>query len=156
MGDTYVSIEQYNGSAERHLGRQEPAGRPLRRWRRRRLPLWRHQGDWLQGGRGADYINGGAGFDMVSYADAAYGITAEMYFDGEASAPPKARSWPASGAPTRSSASRMSRAPHFGDYLIGDERANTFWGLGGADRFEGDSGSTPAGLLGRHVRRQRQ
>ena len=86
VGDTYVSIEQYNGSAYSDTmvasnlqGARFAGGDGVD------YLYGGNQGDWLQGGRGADYINGGAGSDTVSYADAAYGITAEMYFDGEAS-----------------------------------------------------------------------
>ena len=95
---------------------------------------------------GADYINGGAGSDTVSYADAAYGITAEMYFDGEAShgyteGKITAGEW---GIDTLVSIENVEGSA-FGDYLIGDERANTFWGLGGDDTIVGDREGGPQG-----------
>ena len=106
--------------------------------------------------RARDYINGGAGNDTVSYADAAYGITAEMYFDGDDARPTEGKitagEW---GVDTLVSIEKVEGS-QFGDYLIGDERANTFWGLGGDDIIVGDARGRPAGLSRHHVRRRRQ
>ena len=147
VGDTYVSIEQYNGSAYSDTmvasnlqGARFAGGDGVD------YLYGGNQGDWLQGGRGADYINGGAGSDTVSYADAAYGITAEMYFDGEAShgyteGKITAGEW---GTDTLVSIENVEGSA-FGDYLIGDERANTFWGLGGDDTLVGDREGGPQG-----------
>jgi Ca2+-binding RTX toxin-like protein len=147
VGDTYVSIEQYNGSAYTDTmvasnlqGARFAGGDGVD------YLYGGNQGDWLQGGKGADYINGGAGFDTVSYADAAYGITAEMYFDGDAShgrteGKITAGEW---GTDTLVSIESVEGS-QFGDYLIGDERANTFWGLGGDDTIVGDQESGPQG-----------
>jgi serralysin len=147
VGDTYVSIEQYNGSAEGDTmvasnlqGARFAGGDGVD------YLYGGNQGDWLQGGKGADYINGGAGADTVSYADAAYGITAEMYFDGDTTlgrteGKITAGEW---GVDTLVGIEKVEGS-EFGDYLIGDERANTFWGLGGDDTIIGDQESGPQG-----------
>lgn len=146
-GDTYVSIEQFNGSAESDTmvasnlqGARFAGGDGVD------YLYGGDQGDWLQGGKGADYINGGAGFDTVSYADTAYGITAETYFDGDAShgrteGKITAGEW---GVDTLVNIEGVEGS-NFGDYLIGDERANTFWGLDGDDTIVGDQESGPQG-----------
>ncbi|MBX9775705.1 MAG: cadherin domain-containing protein [Xanthobacteraceae bacterium] len=145
VGDTYVSIEQFNGSAQSDTmvasnlqGARFAGGDGVD------YLYGGSQGDWLQGGRGADYINGGAGSDTVSYADAAYGVTAEMYFDGETTLGQTegkitAGEW---GTDTLVSIENVEGSA-FGDYLIGDERANTFWGLGGDDIIVGDREGGP-------------
>jgi serralysin len=147
IGDTYVSIEQFNGSAESDTmvasnlqGARFAGGDGVD------YLYGGDQGDWLQGGKGADYINGGAGSDTVSYADASYGITAEMYFDGDTTlghteGKITAGEW---GVDTLVSIENVEGS-QFGDYLIGDERANTFWGLGGDDTIVGDREGGPQG-----------
>ncbi|MEB3335062.1 MAG: M10 family metallopeptidase C-terminal domain-containing protein [Cyanobacteriota bacterium] len=139
LGDTFASIEQFNGSAQRDYF------------------YGGNFADKFQGGADADYINGGGGSDTASYADRTSGITADMTFnnlaagdenrspneiagrsDGKVS--PADSAW----ADTLISIENIE-GTNFDDILLGDERNNTFWGLGGNDRIEGDALSTPQG-----------
>lgn len=145
VGDTYVDIEQYNGSPDSDT------------FVANNLQVARFasgdgvdflyggdQEDWLQGGRGEDYISGGNGFDTVSYADAPGPIIADMPFRGDTSFGPTegkitAGEW---GTDTLVSMEDVEGSA-FSDNLIGDGRSNKLSGLGGDDRIEGDGGSTP-------------
>jgi serralysin len=147
IGDNYGSIEQYNGSsypdtlvASNSQGARFAGGDGVD------YLYGLDREDWLQGGKGADYISGGNGFDMVSYADAPYGITAEMYFDadtalGHSEGKITAGEW---GLDTLVSIEDVEGSA-YGDVLLGDESSNKLSGLGGDDRIEGDGGTTPQG-----------
>ena len=147
VGDTYVSIEQYNGSpdsdtfvANNSQGARFAGGDGVD------YLYGLDQEDWFQGGKGADYISGGNGFDTVSYADAPNAIIAEMYTDGDTTlghteGKITAGEW---GLDTLVSIEDVEGSA-FGDTLLGDERSNKLSGLGGDDRIEGDGGNTPQG-----------
>ena len=148
--DTFISIEQFNGSAERDFF------------------YGGNFNDRFQGRGEGDYMNGGAGNDMASYAERASGITADMTFNnmepGDEARHPNEIAGRTDGKVSPHEGTWIDtlisieniEGTNFDDVFLGDERANTFWGLPGADRFEGDFGQHAAGLLGRHARRQRQ
>lgn len=139
LEDTFVSIERFRGSAARDIF-YGGAG-----------------SDWFQGRGEGDYVNGGGGNDVVSFADRTSGITADMTFNNfapgdEARSPNElagktdGKVLPADGTWIDTLISVESiEGTAFNDVFLGDERENTFYGLDGDDRFEGDSGATPQG-----------
>ncbi|MCW5738121.1 MAG: M10 family metallopeptidase C-terminal domain-containing protein [Enhydrobacter sp.] len=139
QADTFVSIEGFAGGAARDIFYGNGFN------------------NWFQGGAEGDYLNGGGGSDTASYADRTSGITADMTFnnmaagdefrhpdeivgrtDGKVSPPDG--TW----VDTLISMENIE-GTNFNDRFLGDERANTFWGLAGNDTFEGDAGATPQG-----------
>jgi len=140
VGDTYVSIEQFNGSPESDaMVASNLEGARFAGANGTDYLYGGDQGDWLQGGQGTDYLSGGAGNDTVSYADAPNGITVEMYFQagtslGDTDGKIIAGDW---GLDTLVSIESVEGTAYH-DYMLGDERANTFDGLGGDDYLQGD------------------
>ncbi|MDX2155021.1 MAG: M10 family metallopeptidase C-terminal domain-containing protein [Hyphomicrobiaceae bacterium] len=145
IGDTYVSIEEFRGSAENDifvasnfLGARFSGGAGVDQ-------LWGgDQGDWLQGGTDnggtdRDYLNGGGGNDTASYADLNTRIDVQLHFtDGVTDGKVLANGVIAD---TLVSIENIE-GTNFDDTFEGDERASRFWGLGGNDRMEGDGQGT--------------
>ena len=139
LEDTFISIEQFSGSAERDFF------------------YGSNFNDWFQGRGEGDYMNGGGGNDTASYAERTSGITVDMTFNnmaaGDEARHPNEIAGRTDGKVSPHEGTWIDtlismeniEGTNFDDVFLGDERANTFWGLGGADRFEGDSGSTPQG-----------
>lgn len=139
-GDTYASIEQFNGSPDpdtmiasllqdvRFAGGDGAD-----------VLIGGDQSDWLQGGRGGDYLDGGDGFsDTASYADATRAITVDMGFtDGTTDGKVVAGDW---GFDTLVSIESVE-GTGFSDYMVGDERDNQFFGLGDNDYLQGGTGN---------------
>jgi len=137
--DTFISIEGFAGGAERDFF----YGNDLN--------------NWFQGGGEGDYLNGGGGLDTASYADRTSGITVQMSFNNmeagdefrhpnEIAGRTDGKVSPPDGTWVDTLISMENiEGTNFGDLFLGDERANTFWGLGGNDRFEGDADGTPQG-----------
>ncbi|MGO4833223.1 calcium-binding protein, partial [Rhizobiaceae sp. 2RAB30] len=146
-GDTFVNIEQFNGSsaADTFVASDSFAARFVGGDGVDYF-YGGSRDDWIQGGKGGDYVSGGGGSDTISYADAPNGITAEMYFDadttlGRTEGKVTAGEW---GLDTLVSVENVEGS-NFADRLYGDERSNTLSGLGGDDYIEGDGGGTPQG-----------
>jgi Ca2+-binding RTX toxin-like protein len=137
--DTFISIEQFNGSPERDVF------------------YGGNLNDKFQGGAEGDYINGGGGSDTASYADRTSGITAQMSFNnlaaGDELRSPNEIAGRTDGKVSPADSTWVDtlisieniEGTNFDDILLGDERANTLWGLDGNDRIEGDDSSTPQG-----------
>jgi serralysin len=138
-GDTFSSIEQFNGSPENDV--MNPIGNVAAYFAGgdgADTLYGANFDDWLQGGKGGDYMHGDFGSDTASYADAPAGITAELYFsDGTTDGKVTAGDW---GFDTLISIENIE-GTNFFDILYGDERANKLWGLGGDDELAGDKGS---------------
>lgn len=134
-GDTYISIERFNGSsaadtmvASNNL-RAEFAGGDGND-----ALYGGNQNDWLQGGKGEDILAGGNGHDIVSYADAPHYITAELYMkDATHDGKITAGEW---GFDTLVDIEGVEGSA-YDDTLLGDDEGNTFLGGAGNDRLEG-------------------
>ncbi len=87
--------------------------------------------DTLLGGSGGDLLNGGAGTDTASYADSAFGVTANL-------ASPWLNAGDARGD-TYASIENLTGSSA-ADVLTGDKFANTLQGLSGDDRLYGNGG----------------
>ena len=122
--DTFISIEQFNGSAEADtFVASNAAGSHFVGGDGADTFYGGTQDDWFQGGKGRDYMDGGNGGDWVSYADAPNAITAEMYFtDGTTDGKITAGEW---GLDTLINIENIE-GTEFADYLLGDERSNSF------------------------------
>ncbi|MDB5507528.1 MAG: Serralysin [Devosia sp.] len=145
-GDTFVNIQQFNtgAGADTVTGYLNSANRIATGDGDDTL-YGGNSGDWLQGGKGADYINGGDGSDTVSYLDSTTAITVQMEFtDGNGSSGKVlAGEW---GYDTLISIENVE-GTNYNDRMEGDEGSNTFWGMGGDDRMQGDSDAGPQGSV---------
>ena len=120
-GDTYISIEDLRGSAwdDQLFGDDNLVG----------------IASYLEGGEGADYLDGRLGPDFASYRSAAVGLTASLANSaintGEAA------------GDIYVSIENLEGGAH-DDTLIGDNFNNFLHGGGGADTLEGGAGSDTA------------
>ena len=113
VGDTYVSIERLVGSAFNDSLRGD------------------NNNNFLEGGVGADVLNGRGGFDVASYIFATSGVTASL-------ASPAANTGEAAGDTYTSIEGLAGSA--FADTLIGDGNGNSLRGNDGADVLNGGGG----------------
>jgi Ca2+-binding RTX toxin-like protein len=98
--------------------------------------------DWLTVGRGTERVDGGAGFDMVSFVDLAQRVVVRL---SEGSAKSGGATVDLSGI------ERVTGSVH-GDLIEGDAGANTLRGLGGYDWFNAsDGGDAYEGGTGRDM-----
>lgn len=88
-------------------------------------------GGWFRGRAGNDTIQGGAGFDVASYASAAAAVLADLLLglaeDGD-------------GGTDELSGIDFLAGSRFADTLIGDDDGNWFFGNAGADSIRGGLG----------------
>ncbi|WP_395714266.1 Calx-beta domain-containing protein [Reyranella sp.] len=112
-GDTYVSIEGLVGSTFDDSLTGDS------------------QGNWLGGGKGADRLDGGIGFDFASYFNSSAAVIASL-------ANPSVNSGDAAGD-TYVAIEGLSGSA-FDDVLTGDANTNTLVGQGGADYLDGGNG----------------
>ncbi len=97
--------------------------------------------DILNGGAGNDHMDGGAGIDLVSYGDAAAGVTVNL---GLATA----QNTGGSGTDTLLNFENLTGS-NFNDKLTGNAGANRLNGLGGNDTLNGAAGiDTLSGAAG--------
>jgi Ca2+-binding RTX toxin-like protein len=85
--------------------------------------------DVLRGGPGRDIADGGSGVDTASYREANAGVTV-LLGEGRAAG---------QGVDRLRRIERVRGSGHH-DVLVGDEAANSIWGLGGADEVVGMGG----------------
>ena len=91
--------------------------------------------DLILGGEGPDWLDGGSGLDMVSYADAAAGVTVGLLTGGEGDT---------------LAGFESLRGSNFADRLTGSAEANRIEGLAGDDTLDGVAGDdTLLGAAGR-------
>lgn len=96
--------------------------------------------DTLQGGNGVDHHDGGLGFDMVSYADAAQGVTVDLAFDRGDGSFGKATFGGVDSGDTFLSIEDIEGTNH-GDQLFGWSGLSTkILGGGGNDLIDGRGG----------------
>ncbi len=124
LEDTFISIERFRGSAERDFF------------------YGSNFNDWFQGRGEGDYMNGGGGNDTASYAERTSGITADMTFNnmaaGDEARHPNEIAGRTDGKVSPHEGTWIDtlismeniEGTNFDDVFLGDERANTFWGLG--------------------------
>ena len=153
--DTFISIEQFNGSAEADTMVASNAA-----------------GARFAGGDGVDTSTAATGTTgsraarapttstaataatWCPYADAPHAITVDMYFDATAHTDGKiiAGEW---GMDTLVSIENVEGTA-FADYMIGDERSNKLLGARRRRPHAGRRRRRPAGIRRHHVRRHRQ
>src|SRR6185369_16387800 len=85
------------------------------------------------GGNGDDILDGGAGIDTASYADAASGVTVSL-------AEHDAQDTGGAGSDTLINIENLTGSA-FDDTLTGDANANTLSGLEGDDTLQGGAGN---------------
>jgi Ca2+-binding RTX toxin-like protein len=117
VGDTYTSIERLIGSAFNDVLRGD------------------NNGNFLEGGTGADLLNGRGGFDYASYIFATAGVTASL-------ANQAVNSGDAAGDTYSNMEGLVGSA--FNDTLIGDNNNNNLRGNAGADVLDGGGGRDTA------------
>jgi Ca2+-binding RTX toxin-like protein len=88
--------------------------------------------DVLDGGSGADRLNGGAGFDTASYASAAAGVAADLT---------AGRGYSGDAAGDTYLSIETLEGSGYGDWLSGNEAANTLIGNAGNDELLGQGGA---------------
>jgi len=116
LGDTYISIERIRGSAFDDVLRGDDD---------------LVDSNFLEGGLGADILDGRAGSDYASYQRSTSGLTASL-------ANPADNTGEAAGDVFISIENLMGS--EFNDVLIGDNANNFLRGRGGADVFDGRGG----------------
>jgi len=88
--------------------------------------------DRLDGGSGADRLNGGAGFDTASYASAAAGVAADLT---------AGRGYSGDAAGDTYLSIETLEGSGYGDWLSGNEAANSLIGNAGNDELLGQGGA---------------